>query len=162
MYEYVWIYFQHLSMSWTANSFRLPWSSHSELSPSVSVTVWILVEDPSEFHLIGTVAEEWCCEFVTIFLDYHIGIIYRITANVLYVLYLYQKPEIGPGMNRHCAPLPWANHSAKGVASLLASTNGRHTLDSDKSRLLGESTNFLLCFLLGMKSYHSLCRFMRG
>ena len=110
------------------------------------------------FHLIGTVAEEWCCESVTIFLDYHLGIISGITANVLSIL-KYQKPEIGPGMNRHCAQISLGLASfgiqktrasrPKGVASLLASTNGRHT-------------SFLLCFLLGMESFHSLCRFVRG
>ncbi len=128
---------QHLSMLRSANSFRLtPWFSHSELSPSVSVTVWILVEVNSGFTKVLRVGRDCKGGWRKCITEFGLSLEpYGIASNVIYLyiyIYLYQTLKLQG--KRHSTPNPWANQgkiqiseSLKWISEMLASTNGRHT-----------------------------------
>ena len=127
---------QHLSMLRSANSFRLtPWFSHSELSPSVSVTVWILVEVKWGFTEVLRVGRDCKGGWRKCITEFGLSLEpYGIASSVLYLyIYIYIKPWNckGKGTLPHF-PGPiirkiQISESLKWIWEMLAPTNGRHT-----------------------------------
>ena len=160
---------QHLSMLRSANSFRLtPWFSHSELSPSVSVTVWILVEVKWGFTEVLRVGKDCKGGWRKCITEFGLSLEpYGIASNVLYLyilyiyIYLYQNLKFGPG-KRHSAPLPWANHSEASDFGI-SEVDFRNACINEWKAHCSENPPICCCVSCWTwESFHSLGRFLIG